>query len=80
MDKKAEKFAVDLLQYLNDSPTAYHAVENGAALLKSGGFQELKETESWSLQEGGKYFVVKTVRRLLPLQWAGAIFQKRDFG
>lgn len=59
MERKSEKFAAGLLQYLNDSPTAYHAVENAAALLKTSGFLELKETESWSLQEGGKYFVVK---------------------
>lgn len=54
-----KKFAERLLQYLNDSPTAFQVVENGAALLKTCGFQELKETESWSLQKGGKYFVVK---------------------
>ncbi|MDE7233077.1 MAG: M18 family aminopeptidase [Lachnospiraceae bacterium] len=60
MDKTAQEgFAENLLQYLNDSPTAYHAVENGAELLRKSGFQELKEAESWSLQKGGKYFVVK---------------------
>lgn len=59
MKKKEETFAAGLLQYLNDSPTAYHAVKNGAALLKACGFQELKETDSWSLQKGGKYFVIK---------------------
>ena len=60
MDKMVrEGFAEDLLQYLNDSPTAYHAVENGMALLKGSGFQELKETENWTLRKGGKYFVVK---------------------
>lgn len=59
MKKKEETFSTDLLQYLNESPTAYHAVENGAALLKAFGFHELKETESWSLLKGGKYFVVK---------------------
>ena len=60
MNKTAqESFAENLLQYLNDSPTAYHAVENGMALLKGSGFQELKETESWTLRKGGKYFVVK---------------------
>lgn len=79
MDKKAEKFAVDLLQYLNDSPTAYHAVENGAALLKSGGFQELKETESWSLQEGGKYFVVKNSSALIAFAVGGGDLSKEGF-
>lgn len=57
--KKETMFAADLLQYLNESPTAYHAVENAVTLLRAGGFQELKETESWSLLKGGKYFVIK---------------------
>ena len=38
-------FNQDLLQYLNDSPTAYHAVENGAAILRAHGFTQLKETD-----------------------------------
>lgn len=53
------KFTQGLLQYLNDSPTAFHAVENAAAILKENGFQELKETEKWSLEKEGRYFVVK---------------------
>ena len=60
MDKAMQqKFSEDLLQYLNDSPTAYHAVVNAAAILKKNNFQELKETDAWSLQKGGKYFITK---------------------
>lgn len=60
MEKKARQiFSKGLLQYLNDSPTAYHAVENAAALLRESGFRELKETEQWSLERGGRYFVTK---------------------
>ena len=60
MDKAMQqKFSEDLLQYLNDSPTAYHAVENAAAILKKNNFLELKETDAWSLQKGGKYFITK---------------------
>ena len=51
-------FSENMLQYLNDSPTAYHAVENAAEMLRNHDFQELKETEKWSLHAGGKYFVV----------------------
>lgn len=65
MKKKEETFSADLLQYLNESPTAYHAVENAVALLREQGFQELKETESWSLLKGGKYFVVKNGSALI---------------
>lgn len=59
METKVREYAEGLLQYLNDSPTAYHAVKNGIALLEAKGFRELKETEGWSLQAGGKYYVVK---------------------
>lgn len=65
MKRKEERFSADLLQYLNESPTAYHAVENAAVLLREQGFQELKETESWSLQKSGKYFVVKNGSALI---------------
>ena len=60
MDKVLQqKFSEDLLQYLNNSPTAYHAVENAAEILQIKGFQELKATMEWSLQKGGKYFITK---------------------
>ena len=60
MDKiLQQEFSEDLLKYLNDSPTAYHAVENAEQILKINNFQELKETDEWSLQKGGKYFLTK---------------------
>ena len=59
MDKNTQQFTEGLLQYLNDSPTAFHAVENAAALLRESGFRELRETEKWSLEKEGRYFVIK---------------------
>ncbi len=60
MDKHTQQqFAENMLQYLNESPTAFHAVENAAKILKAQGFQELKEADAWSLHTGGRYFVVK---------------------
>lgn len=59
MDNLTQQFfSENTLQYLNDSPTAYHAVENAAEMLRDHDFQELKETEKWSLHAGSKYFVV----------------------
>ena len=40
MSKNYQKFAEGLLQYLNDSPTAFHAVENAAAILTESGFRD----------------------------------------
>lgn len=57
--KEQQKFAEGLLQYLNDSPTAYHAVENAVTILRANDFIQLKETDRWSLQKGGRYFITK---------------------
>lgn len=65
MEKREQKFAEDLLRYLNDSPTAYHAVENASVMLKEQGFQELHEGETWSLHADGRYFVVKNSSALV---------------
>ncbi|MBE7086431.1 MAG: M18 family aminopeptidase [Clostridiales bacterium] len=46
-----------LLQYLKNSFTAYHAVDNAKDLLLKHGFRRLIETEDWTLCEGGKYFI-----------------------
>lgn len=60
MDKTMQqRFSEKMLQYLNDSPTAYHAVENAVGMLREHAFLELKEMEKWSLHAGGRYFVVK---------------------
>ncbi len=52
-------FSEKLLHYINDSPTAYHAVGNACEMLSKNGFSEIKETESWHLEKGGKYFLKK---------------------
>lgn len=46
-----------LRDFLNDSLTGYHAVENAKTLLTENGFTALSETEDWQLCENGKYFV-----------------------
>lgn len=48
----------DLLAFLRDSPTPYHAVESTVTRLKEAGFQRLAERDSWSGLSGGRYFVV----------------------
>lgn len=49
----------DLLSFLDASPTAWHAVETAVERLKHAGFHELKEEESWTIQPGGQYFVIR---------------------
>ena len=48
-----------LIDFLKNSPTAYHACENVANVLEERGFTRLSETEDWALCENGKYYVIR---------------------
>ena len=48
-----------LIDFLQNSPTAYHASENVKEILCARGFTQLQETEDWDIQAGGKYFVIR---------------------
>lgn len=54
-----EYFNTQLLQFLDHSPTPYHAVIQMKEALHVKGFQELHEDKSWKLTAGKKYFVTR---------------------
>lgn len=54
-----------LTEFLNASYTAYQATENAVRLLLQNGFRPLSETEDWSLEENGKYFVERNGSSLI---------------
>jgi Aspartyl aminopeptidase len=47
----------NLCEFIDASPTPYHAVENLAAFFTARGAQELKEEDLWALEPGATYFV-----------------------
>ncbi|RFU30592.1 hypothetical protein B7463_g5733, partial [Scytalidium lignicola] len=53
--------AHDFLDFVNASPTPYHAVQSAIKRLTAAGFQEIKERDSWSssLRPGGKYYLTR---------------------
>ena len=48
-----------LLDFLNTSPTCYHAADNLARRLTEQGYPRLWEHEPWDLTPGGRYFVLR---------------------
>lgn len=54
-----------ILAMIEQSPTAFHAVETVRSTLTKHGFQELKETEHWSIKAGGKYYVMRNHSSIL---------------
>ncbi len=57
--------AEELINYIYESPTAFHAVKNAISELKKFGFVEIKEGEPLKIKKGGKYFVTKNQSALI---------------
>lgn len=51
--------AEKLIDFIYESPTAFHAVKSVKNILLNNGFKELELRERWDLEKGGKYFVTK---------------------
>lgn len=49
--------AQSVIDFISQSPSSFHAVDNIARLLISGDYQELHMCEEWSLEPNGRYFV-----------------------
>jgi len=74
----------DLFSYINQAPTAYHAVASSVVILNSQGFRRLHEGHSWGELSPGSYYLTRNDASLiaftladspqagLPLRMAGA--------
>ncbi|GJP29677.1 hypothetical protein CLOM_g19306 [Closterium sp. NIES-68] len=51
--------ATELVEFLNRSWTAFHAVDECRQRLLKAGYQQLSEREEWRLEAGGKYFFTR---------------------
>ena len=54
-----KQYAQSLIDFLNESPCNFLAVDTIKSELKKAGFQELNATDKWNLEKGAKYFVTK---------------------
>jgi len=49
-----------LLDFLDTSPSPWHAVDTASQQLQQRGYIRLDETEAWQLEPGGKYYVTRS--------------------
>ena len=59
MTMNAHQHAQDLLQFIDASPSPFHAVASAVKRLKNHQFIQLQESEKWDLQIGGRYYVIR---------------------
>lgn len=47
------------LDFIKDTPTAFHACKKVSDILRNNGFKELSLASKWELKKGGKYFFTR---------------------
>ena len=64
----------DLLTFIANSPSRFHAVANLAGELEARGYTRLSESSCWELAPNGKYFVTRNASALLAFRIPKADF------
>lgn len=59
ISEHSRELARDLLNFVDASPSPWHAAQTTADRLLYAGFVALREDERWQLATGGRYFVIR---------------------
>ncbi|MDF2503774.1 M18 family aminopeptidase [Clostridium sp.] len=73
------ELAENLIDFIYESPSAFHAVKSVKKILSRKGFMELKEGDRWELQKGGKYFVIRNDSAIISFVVGSGIIAKKGF-
>ena len=57
--KKEQKFAKNLMDFIDSSHSSFHATKNVEEILIKEGFKKINLQDKWELEKEGKYFVTK---------------------
>ena len=55
----------ELFDFIQQSPSCFHVIENVKKQLTEQGFEELCENKNWQIKEGGKYFVTRNLSSVI---------------
>lgn len=58
----------ELLSFLKQSPSCFHAIEQMKTMLVQAGYEELQEAKAWKLEAGGLYFTTRNTSSILAFQ------------
>lgn len=59
------KISQEFAEFLEKSPSSFHAAENMKDLLLSENFEQLHENQKWQVRPGGRYFVMRNGSSLI---------------
>ena len=78
-DMEVKSFAREVVEFIDDSPSAYHVIKNCSVILKENGFKTLKQQEKWELKKGGKYYLKRSDSNIIAFTIGKDINLKRGF-
>ena len=58
----------ELLEFIQNSPSMFHVIDNIKNILMHEGFQELLEGDIWEVELGKKYYVVRNDSSMIAFQ------------
>lgn len=61
-----------LIDFIAQSPSCYHVVQNIGSELQKAGYKQLSEGQDWELAESGKYYVTRNQSSLIAFQMNAA--------
>ena len=56
---EAKQYSREMMNFIDQSPSPFHAVASAVKQLEQAGYQALSEKDVWSLQAGQKYYVIR---------------------
>lgn len=66
--KKEKNFAKDLIDFIDGSPSMFHATKKIEEILIDKGFTRLNLQDKWQLEKEGKYYVIKNRSAIIAFQ------------
>ena len=63
--QKPMEITKELLSFIDNSPSCFHATENLCAMLEAAGCVRLRENRPWALEKGKRYFVTRNQSSVL---------------
>ena len=55
----------ELFQFIENSPSCFHAIKTITEELKNEGFVEIKEKDTWQIEQGKKYYVTRNLSSVI---------------
>ena len=74
-----KQLAKELIEFVNESPTAYHATSTVKNILDKSGYKELKEIEKWNINKGEKYYLIKNDSALIAFEIGTGEIEEEGF-